>query len=445
MKILLYGLNFAPEPTGIGKYSGEMAAWLAERGHDVRVISAPPYYPEWKVGAGYSRFWPTTELWQGVKVWRAPLWVPAHPNGAKRLVHLMSFALSSVPALFRQAFWGPDVVVVVAPALACAPGGLLAARLFGARAWLHIQDFEVDAAFRMGLLNGKLAQRLVTRFERWVLDHFDCVSSISDRMMMLLRAKGVPDAKAVSFPNWVDVSAILPMVPATSPYRKELGIADDAVVALFSGSMAGKQGLEMLPAAARALQDVLPNLVFVLCGQGVFRPSLERDCAGLPNVRLLPLQPAHRLGELLGVADIHLLPQQAQAADLVMPSKLTGMMSSGRPTLATALPGTELANVVNGRGVVVPPNDLCAFTDALAALVGMPELRASLGAAARRYAEECLARDRVLADFETALRRCINRAASVVPDTAAATQPAALDDASAPAHLVQPLRRGRTT
>ena len=63
---------------------------------------------------------------------------------------------------------------------------------------------------------------------------------------------------------------------------------------------------------------------------------------------LLPLQPADRLNELLNLADIHLLPQRADAADLVMPSKLTGMMASGRAVLATASPGTQLATVIDG-------------------------------------------------------------------------------------------------
>ena len=56
MKILLYGINFAPELTGTGKYMGEMAAWLAARGHDVRVVTAPPYYPAWAVGASAGQF-----------------------------------------------------------------------------------------------------------------------------------------------------------------------------------------------------------------------------------------------------------------------------------------------------------------------------------------------------------------------------------------------------
>lgn len=427
MKILLYGLNFAPEPTGIGKYSGEMAAWLAAAGHEVRVIAAPPYYPAWKKQQSDAAGPDGSERWQGVRIWRAPLWVPSRPTGAKRVVHLLSFAIGSLPALLRQLFWKPDAVMVVVPALAAAPAGWLAARLCGAKAWLHVQDFEIDAAFRMGLLKGRLAQRIVGRFERWTLRRFDRVSTISQRMLELLRAKGVDADRVVSFPNWVDISAIMP-TNRISPYRAELGIADDAVVALYSGSMVGKQGLELLPLAARALAERLPGLVFVLCGEGVYRPSLERDCASLANVRMLPLQPSQRLGELLGMADVHLLTQHAQAADLVMPSKLTGMLSSGRPVLATAQPGTELANVVQGRGRVVPPNDLQAFTAALIELAESPALRQHCGAAARRYAEEHLARDRILVDFERELRLCVGRTCVPPVECAIASPPSATDD-----------------
>jgi colanic acid biosynthesis glycosyl transferase WcaI len=87
MKILLYGINFAPELTGIGKYTGELAAWLAARGHDVRVVTAPPYYPAWAVSPGYSGSAYRTEQWQGVHVVRCPLWVPRQPGGAKRRLH----------------------------------------------------------------------------------------------------------------------------------------------------------------------------------------------------------------------------------------------------------------------------------------------------------------------------------------------------------------------
>ena len=418
MKILIYGLNYTPEPTGIGKYTGEMAPWLAEHGHEVRAIVAPPYYPSWQIEPGYRGWRTKRESIEDVTVWRSPLWVPAAPSGGKRLIHLTSFALRSLVSLSRQLAWRPDVIIVVAPALVCAPGGWVAARLCGAKAWLHIQDFEVDAAFRMGLMKGRWMQRAVGLLERKLLQRFDNVSTISRRMMELLSAKGVHASRAVSFPNWVDVGAITPL-RTVSPYRAELGIPEDAVVALFSGSMGSKQGLELLPEAARALQKRLPNLVIVMCGHGVCKPMLERESKGLENVRMLPLQPVARLGELLGMADIHLLTQDGKAADLVMPSKLTGMMSSGRPVLATAHPRTELADVVEGRGIVVPPHDLAAFSAALIELVESEDLRRELGLEARRYAEEYLARDRVLIDFEQALRRCVTGAPAVTLEHAA--------------------------
>jgi glycosyltransferase involved in cell wall biosynthesis len=94
MKILVYGINYSPELTGIGKYTGEMVEWMASQGHDVRVITAPPYYPEWKVGERYSS-WRYRREEGAATVWRCPLYVPKQPSTLKRLIHLGSFALSS--------------------------------------------------------------------------------------------------------------------------------------------------------------------------------------------------------------------------------------------------------------------------------------------------------------------------------------------------------------
>jgi colanic acid biosynthesis glycosyl transferase WcaI len=416
LRILIYGLNFAPELTGIGKYTGEMAAWLAKHGHEVRVITAPPYYPDWKVAPGYASWRYAVEPREGGGIWRAPLWVPLRPGGAKRMLHLASFALSSLPLLFRHLFWRPQVVWVVAPALFCAPGAWLAARLAGAHCWLHIQDFEVDAAFELGLLRGARLRGFALGLERWLLGRFDRVSSVSRRMIEHLHRKGVTADRVVMFQNWVDIEAIQPgnikvgaggtaMVPANR-YRAELQIAPDAVVALYSGNMGAKQGLELLADAAAKTRS-RRDLVWVFCGDGVGRGDLERACVGLPNVRFLELQPVERLGELLGMADIHLLPQRADAADLVMPSKLTGMLASGRPVIATALPGTQVAEVVEQCGLVVPPGDAEALVDAVLSLADDAPGRATLGARARAYAEANLERDAILSRFESELRSLI--------------------------------------
>jgi colanic acid biosynthesis glycosyl transferase WcaI len=408
VRILLYGINFAPELIGIGKYAGEMAARLVAGGHEVRVITAPPYYPEWKVWPSYSAGQYSEETMQGVRVLRTPLWVPQKVSARTRLIHLASFALSSLPTLFMHLRWKPQVVFVVAPAFFCAPAAAAFASLSGAKAWLHVQDFEIDAAFDMGLLQGALLRRWVTVAEGWLLRRFDTVSTISGRMLALAAAKGVDPARLVSFPNWVDIRSIQPLA-GPGAYRAELGIAPGAVVVLYSGNMGSKQGLEVLADVARLLREEA-GLVFVLCGNGAGKADLMNACQGLANVLFLDLQPLERLSELLGLADMHLLPQRADAADLVMPSKLTGMLASGRAVIATAAPGTELAMVVEEKaqcGVVVPPEDAGALAGALLALAHDPERRAVMGANGRAYAERELDKETVLLRFEQDLMACV--------------------------------------
>jgi colanic acid biosynthesis glycosyl transferase WcaI len=394
LKILIYSANFAPEPTGIGKYSGEMAEWLAAHGHTVRVVCALPYYPQWKIDPAFARRSFQRDTWRNVSVWRAPIWVPASPTGIKRILHLISFAICSLPLMVRQIFWRPDLIVTVAPAFVCAPMGWLSARLSGAQAWLHLQDFEVDLAFNMGLLRNKVVRGIVLRLERFMLRRFDRVSSISGRMVQLLQRKGVEPSRTQYFPNWVDVSRIGPQFDGAA-FRRQLSIPESAIVVLFSGSMGGKQGLMAIPAVA-SLLAARKDIVFVVSGDGVMKPALQQAAAELPNMRCMPLQPIERLGELLCLADIHLLPQNAEATDLVLPSKLSGMLASGRPVITLSQGGTELHTVVSQCGLVVPPGDTDALAAAVVRLADDPSMRFELGRRARAYAESHFEIDSVL-------------------------------------------------
>ena len=407
---MIYGLNFAPELTGIGKYTGEMAEWLAARGHEVRVVTAPPYYPAWRIRADYKGpFFRTEHTAPGLTVYRTPLYVPQKPSGLKRMLHLFSFMLGSLPTMLRQIFWEPEVVWTVEPTFFGAPVALLVACATGARSWLHVQDYEVDAAFDLGLLPAEGAvHTLALTLERMFTRAFDRVSSISPKMALRAEEKGVPAERVTLFPNWVDVDAITPeMEGSHNDIREECALAGKTIL-LYSGNMGSKQGLEALAPLATAFEGD-ESVHFLFCGDGAFRPQLEVLVGGRRNVTLLPLQPVERLGSLLNAADIHLLPQRGGAADLVMPSKLTGMLSSGRPVLATADAGTMLATVIAGDeahgayGMSVRPGDDAALYDAARVLVDSPSLRRTLGSNARAYAVRWLGREEVLLRFEQEL------------------------------------------
>lgn len=409
MDVLLYGLNYEPELTGIGKYSGEMARWLAERGHRVQVVTAPPYYPQWRIRDGHTgrRYVDDKAVSQpGLSVLRCPLWVPAKVNGKTRILHLMSFALSSGPALLWKAMrTRPAVIMLVVPTLVCAPAAILVGKLLRIPIWLHVQDFEIDAMHAMGIASsGSRLRRLSLGIESWLMKRFERVSSISPKMVERLSAKGVPTDRIVEFPNWVDVSTIYPLAAsrAQNPIRQQLALPDDAIVVLYAGNLGQKQGIEIVLDAARALQ-AHPSIRFVMVGAGAAEASLKAYCADLPNVQWLPLQPLELLNELLNMADIHVLPQRADAADLVMPSKLTGMLASGRPVIGTAEHDTQLGQVLQGCGVRVEPGNAPALTQAIVELAQAPQEQARLGELGRQYALAHLSHDAVLGRFEQAL------------------------------------------
>ncbi|MGB8064573.1 MAG: glycosyltransferase WbuB [Candidatus Sulfotelmatobacter sp.] len=413
MRILILGINFSPELVGIGKYTGEMADWLAQCGHEVRVVTAPPFNPASKVGKGYSawRYRKEATSLEGhgtgsLTVFRCPLFVPRNPSTVKRIVHLASFALTSLPLMLVQAYWRPSLVLVVEPTAFCIPGAAITARLAGARSWLHIQDFEVDAGFAVGMLKSHLLREFIAVLERKLLLRFDRISTISSKMLDRLGQKGFPGTRSVLFPNWVDTNRIFPTgVP--SPLRGELGIPREAVVALYSGTMGRKQGLDILAETAGHLANS-KTIQFVFCGDGPYRATLASRTAPLPNVRWLPLQPMDRLNELMNLADIHLLPQCAEIADLVMPSKLTGMLASGRPVVTTAAAGTQLALAVHECGLRVPADDVAAFAGAVARLAGNVALRTQLGQNARKCAELTLDKKKILTLFEQEFCRVIS-------------------------------------
>jgi colanic acid biosynthesis glycosyl transferase WcaI len=190
--------------------------------------------------------------------------------------------------------------------------------------------------------------------------------------------------------------------------RRELGIDDSAIVALYSGSMGEKQGLHLLAEAAHCLAGH-SKIRFVFCGAGTYRTKFMSLVGELPNVIFLPLQPENRLNDLFNLADIHLLPQRDDAADLVMPGKLKEMLASGRPVVATARPETQIAACVQDRGLVVPPGDSAVIVSAICRLATDADLRRQMGEEARKYAVRHLGRDRLMQEFEQSLTAVCER------------------------------------
>ena len=403
LRLLIHGLNYAPEPVGVGKYTAEMAEWLALRGIEVRVVTARPYYPWWRAApAGES--WDWREERGGVRVLRCPLYVPSKPGGLRRVPHLASFAAASLPALAAHLAWRPQVVLAVAPTLAAAPAALALARACNAVAWLHVQDLELDMGQGMDFFSGPAGRavlRLAMGLERAVLRRFGRVTAVSQGMVQALESKGVPPGRLGLTPNWADLVVFRPEAreEGREAFRRLLGLEQGRAVALYAGSMGRKQDLDLAALAARLLHHehgpAAP--LFVLCGQGPELDRLRREHGQVPNLRFLPLRPEAEHAAMLAGADAHILPQRQGAENRSMPSKLASILACGGPVVATASPGSELARAVSeAGGLVVAHADAEGLARAVARLATDEDLRRAARRAARRYAVTHLNKDVIL-------------------------------------------------
>lgn len=414
MRLLFVSLNFAPEPTATGKYTGEMAKWFADRGHDVEVIAGLPHYPQWKVWESYRRRGFRREQLEGVSVMRAPHSVPdaANVSSLARITMESSFTLASLwwwsRLLIRRRRF--DVVIAVCPPMQDALVPWLYGLLRRVPWVFHVQDFQVDAAMRLNMLKGKVLGRALYSIENFFLSRATAVSSITPAMCRRAIEKGAKPDNTWCVPNWADIDSVVPG-PHVNEFREELGVSSEQILVMYAGGLGTKQGLEVVLTAASMLGDD-KRFQFVLIGGGSAREGLLRQARELhlDNLEFLELQPKERLPAMLTAADIHLVIQRRNAADLVMPSKLTNILAAGRPTIATAEQGTALWDVLEdeGAGRCVAPEDPEALVVALREVADSKERREAMGQNARRYAEANLGQNAILERFETRLYDLVN-------------------------------------
>jgi len=401
MRIAIYGINYAPELTGIGKYTGEMASWLGRQGHDVHVITAMPYYPEWQVHKKYRKRWWFTEKMDGVTVYRCPLYVPKKITPSKRIVHEFSFLLSVLPFWFRSFFRKKyDLVVCVTPPFHLGILPLIYSKIRGVALISHVQDLQVDAAKNLVMIKNSRLLNLMFGAERFILKRSTAVSTISQGMLRKIKEKNVPGGRTILFPNWVDANFIRPL-PKEQSLRSEFGIPYEDKVILYSGNLGEKQGLNIILDVADHFLNK-KNVHFLIVGSGGNKHMLEKQVAEkkLTNMKFFPLAEYEKLPSLLAVADLHLVLQKKSASDLVMPSKLTGILAAGGCPVVTADPDTTLYDVIdrNNMGILVKPECPDSLIKELdrALNTDLTDLRTN----AREFAIRHLSRHFVMQKFE---------------------------------------------
>lgn len=406
LKVLVIGLNYAPETTGISPYTSAFARGLAHRDVKVSALTAHPHYPEWKIHDGYGR-WTVSDIIDGVPVTRLRHYVPANPGGVNRLVSELSFG-------FRLLFarWGrPDVVVMVSPALFSTAIAMLRARLGFNRPVVNVwvQDIYSLGITETGMGNGPVA-KLITWVEKTTLKAASGVVVIHDRFgEHLSRRLGVDPARIEVVRNWTHLDAAAPTdVAATRAHHRW---PDDETVVLHAGNMGVKQGLENVVHAARLADEQNLPVRFVLMGNGSQRDELQAMGSAITRLQFIGSLDDAGFQAALAAADVLLVNEKPGVSEMAVPSKLTSYFNAARPVIGATDPEGLTASEIEaaGGGRIVLAGDPQALLDAALALGSDPDLARTLGESGFRYRTDVLGETAAIDKFTSWLRRLVTR------------------------------------
>jgi len=385
--VVIFGLNYPPEPTGIAPYTGALAAGLTDSGYQVRAYVAHPHYPEWEIRDGYGA-WRSTEQRDGVEVHRLLHYVPGNPRGFRRLLSELSFGL-------RLAFCRighPRIVIAVSPSLFSTALLLVRLRLTPRRprVAVWVQDIYTLGMAEIGE-GGGFARRVMQWLESRTLRAADLVVVIHDRFKQFVTQElGVPANRVGVVRNWTHLPEWTPVDRTAA--RKHLGWPQDMTLAVHTGNMGAKQGLATVIDAARLAQESDAPVQFVLVGDGGERQELERTARGLTHVTFIDPLDADDYRLALAAADVLLVNEKPGVTSMAVPSKLTSYFAAGRPVVAAIDPtGTASSEITAAQaGVVVPAGDPESLLHAIIDLRRDEAAAARLGLNGRNYRESVL-------------------------------------------------------
>jgi colanic acid biosynthesis glycosyl transferase WcaI len=406
MRIVVWGINYPPELTGIAPCNGALCEFLAEMGNDVTMLTAFPYYPDWRKQAQDAGKLFGSETLNGVQVVRCWHYVPSRPNTLKRILHELSFvAVSLIRLLFASQ---PDLLIAISPPLLLGVVARTVCWLRGGRYLVHIQDLQPDAAIRLGMVRSGMIIDFLRRVECSAYRGAWRVSAISHGMLEALRKRGVSEEKLIYFPNGIE----FPRLIRVGRFRERNRFSADRFLVVYSGNIGVKQGLETLIAAAKIVRN--RSIQLIVCGEGAEKKRLLAAAHGLPNVWFKCLLDEQSYQEMLADADLLVISLVPGCGNSFFPHKLLSSCAASKPVLAVCDSESELARTVrkNRCGVVVPPQDTQYLAQTLDALSSDQTRLKTMSHAARAFAEQ-FQRGKVLKEFWEQVENADGHPASV--------------------------------
>ena len=386
MKVCFFNRSYWPDQAATGQLLTELAEDLVTRyGSEVTVVAGRALHSaraetSWRIRPV------TRERHHGVDIHRANGTRLSPRRFAGRATNYLSYFSAAVVASFGVG--RPDVVVSLTDPPILGLAAMRAARKAGARFVFLCEDIFPEVAALLEDFHNTAVNRTLDRINRYLLREADAVVALGDRMKRrLVEEKGADPSRVRVIHNWADCEAITPK-PKDNAFARAHGLTDRFVL-MHSGNVGLSQNLDLLLEAAARLVS-REQLVVAIVGDGARRQPLQDMAArrGLTNVRFFPYQPKEQLDESFATADAFLVSLKPGLEGYIVPSKVYGILASGRPFVAAVDPSCEAAVIAREHhcGTIAPPGQPDALAASIAALCDDPAGARVMGENARRAA-----------------------------------------------------------
>ncbi len=356
MRILMLTQYFYPENGAAQVRLLEVAKAIRDNGHEIEVVTAFPNYPTGIIPKEYQGRFFMKDSHEGIPIYRTWIYPVQRGKLWKRLLNYFSFVFSALYGVVKAG--KADYIFVESPPLFIGFTAFFAKWVKGAKLILNISDLWPESAVSLGLVTNKSVIALTERLERSMYKAAWRISAQTEGIIKSLNDRGISADKLVFLPNGVNPDLFAPQAP-DKLLLQELALHDKFVI-LYAGTMGYAHGLEVALQAAKSLEVIAPEVVFLLVGDGSEKPRLQ-DMAldlGLSNVRWVDFQPITEMRRYYSLASVTLSTlRRYKLSEGVRPSKLFPGLASAKPLIYVG--EGEGAKIVedSGGGIVLPPEE----------------------------------------------------------------------------------------
>lgn len=275
----------------------------------------------------------------------------------------------------------------------------------------NLQDIFPDSLVNAGMTQkGSFIWKTGRIIEDFTYSHADKIITISDDFKRNIMEKGVPEEKIVVIPNWVNTDNVYPVERESNILFDRYNLDRSKFYICYSGNIGHSQNLELLLETAKLIRNKLPDIVFVLIGEGAAKEELVELVKknGLDNIVILPFQPYEDIAHVFSLGDVGLIISKPGIGGSSVPSKTWSIMAASRPILASFDRDSELAKLIETTksGIVVEENTADGLGNAIQYLYANQSMGAKMGKNGNIYVHTTLNKDFCTQGYVKVLKDC---------------------------------------